>query len=55
MTASRDVSGRWRDFRRLRAGESVSLLDSEVTRLALPLTAVVTLHASASQYPSKAR
>lgn len=31
------------------AGESVSLPGTELTRLALPLTAVVTLHASAGQ------
>jgi hypothetical protein len=37
MAASRDVSGQWRDFRRLRAEESVSLPGSEVTRLALPI------------------
>ncbi len=50
MTAPKDLTRRrWRDFRCLWAGESVSLLGSEVTRLALPLAAVVTLHASAGQ------
>ena len=50
MTASRDLArSRWRDFRRLWAGESVSLLGNEVAWLAIPLTAVVTFHASAGQ------
>src|SRR5262249_20524323 len=38
---------RHRDFMRLWAGESVSVLGSMVTMLALPLAAVLTLHASA--------
>lgn len=37
------------DFRWLWAGETVSLLGSQVTLLALPLTAVLTLHASPFQ------
>jgi MFS family permease len=50
MAAPRDrARAQWRDFRCLWAGQSVSLLGSEVTWLALPLTAVVTLHASAAQ------
>ena len=49
MAVSRDLAARWRDFRCLWAGQSVSLFGSEVTMLALPLTAVVTLHASAVQ------
>jgi MFS family permease len=38
-----------RDFRRLFAGNSVSLLGSSVTGVALPLTAVVYLHASPAE------
>ncbi len=38
-----------REFAKLWAGETVSLFGSEVTLLALPLAAVVTLHASAGQ------
>lgn len=38
-----------RDFRRLFAGGSVSLLGSSVTGVALPLTAVVYLHASPAE------
>ena len=37
------------DFLKLWAGQSVSLLGSQVTVLALPLTAIYTLHASALQ------
>lgn len=40
---------RFADFRRLFAGSSVSLLGSGVTTVALPLTAVLYLHASAAQ------
>lgn len=40
---------RYRDFRWLFAGNSVSLLGSSVTTVALPLTAVVYLHASPAQ------
>lgn len=40
---------RYRDFRRLFVGNSVSLLGSSVTTVALPLTAVVYLHASPVQ------
>lgn len=43
------VLGRYRDFRWLFAGNSVSLLGSSVTTVALPLTAVVYLHASPAQ------
>lgn len=38
-----------RPFRRLWAGQTVSLLGSQVTTIALPLTAAVTLHASPVQ------
>src|SRR5207253_588815 len=41
--------GRNRDFLKLWAGQSVSLVGSQVTRLALPLAAVLTLHAGAAQ------
>lgn len=37
------------DFAKLWAGESISLFGSHVTELALPLTAVLTLHASPGQ------
>lgn len=37
------------DFRRLFIGNSISLLGSSVTRVALPLTAVLYLHATAAQ------
>ncbi len=37
------------DFLRLWSGESISLLGSQVTLLALPLTAILTLHASPAQ------
>jgi MFS family permease len=37
------------DFLKLWAGETVSLVGSEVTILALPLTALLTLHASATE------
>ncbi|WP_163511312.1 MFS transporter [Fodinicola acaciae] len=40
---------RFPDFRRFFAGSSVSLLGSSVTTVALPLTAVAYLHASAAQ------
>jgi MFS family permease len=43
------VLTRYRDFRWLFAGNSVSLLGSSVTTVALPLTAVVYLHASPAQ------
>jgi MFS family permease len=43
------VLARYRDFRWLFAGDSVSLLGSSVTTVALPLTAVVYLHASPAQ------
>jgi MFS family permease len=41
----------WRnsDFLKLWAGETISLLGTQVTVLALPLVAVITLHASAGQ------
>jgi MFS family permease len=38
-----------RDFLSLWAGETVSLFGSQITLLALPLTAIVTLHASVTQ------
>jgi MFS family permease len=38
-----------RDFHRLWAGDAVSQLGSQITLLALPLAAVLTLHASAGQ------
>ena len=37
---------RHRDFQRLWGGQTVSLLGTEVTQLALPLAAILTLHAS---------
>ncbi len=37
------------DFRRFFAGQSVSLLGDQITAIALPLTAVLALHASAGQ------
>ncbi|MGH3831804.1 MAG: MFS transporter [Pseudonocardiaceae bacterium] len=43
------VLARHRDFRMLFAGNSISLLGSSVTMVALPLTAVVYLHASPAQ------
>jgi MFS family permease len=43
------VLRRFPDFRRLFAGNTVSLLGSSVTTVALPLTAVLHLHASAAQ------
>jgi len=43
------VLNRYRDFRWLFTGNSVSLLGSSVTTVALPLTAVVSLHASPEQ------
>jgi len=48
---SRRFQGLWRqpDFIRLWLGQTVSLLGSSVSALALPLVAVLTLHASASQ------
>jgi MFS family permease len=55
MTADEDgsrwlsVLARYPDFRRLLAGNSISLLGSSVTTLALPLTAVVYLRASPAQ------
>lgn len=49
MAGTWTVLRRYRDFRWLFAGNSVSLLGSSVTTVALPLTAVVYLHASAVQ------
>jgi MFS family permease len=46
---SLDVLTKHRDFRLLFSGSTVSLLGSSVTAIALPLTAVVYLHASAAQ------
>ncbi len=47
----RKLGGLWRhrDFRKLWVGETISLLGSQVTLLALPLTAILTLHADAAQ------
>ena len=44
-------TGLWRhaDFRRLWAGQTVSLVGSQVTALALPVAAALTLHATALQ------
>ena len=41
--------GQHRDFRLLWAGQTVSLLGSQVTSLALPVAAALTLHADAFQ------
>jgi hypothetical protein len=49
MSSARMVLSRYRDFRWLFTGNSVSLLGSGVTTVALPLTAVVYLHASTAQ------
>ena len=38
-----------RDFRRFWAGETVSLFGDQITLIALPLVAVLELHASAAQ------
>jgi MFS family permease len=43
------VLGRYPDFRRLFVGNSISTLGSSVTTVALPLTAVVYLHASPAE------
>lgn len=45
------TGGLWQnaDFMRLWAGETISVFGSQITALALPLTAVVTLEATASQ------
>ncbi|HXW46202.1 MAG TPA: MFS transporter [Streptosporangiaceae bacterium] len=43
------VLAHYADFRRLFAGNSISVLGSSVTSVALPLTAVLYLHASASE------
>ncbi|GER90002.1 hypothetical protein KDW_41640 [Dictyobacter vulcani] len=44
-------AGLWRqrDFLKFWLGESVSLFGSQVSRLALQLTAIYTLHANAAQ------
>lgn len=49
MAETRMVLSRCRDFRWLFTGNTVSLLGSSVTTVALPLTAVVYLHASPEQ------
>lgn len=49
MSAASVGLWRRRDFLKLWAGQAVSLLGSQVTLLALPLTAVLLLHASAAQ------
>ncbi len=45
------LTGLWRhpDFLKLWAGQSISLFGSQVTRLALPLTAILTLRATPAQ------
>lgn len=45
------LTGLWRhpDFRKLWAGQTISLFGSQITLLALPLVAVLTLHASPTQ------
>jgi MFS family permease len=43
------VALRERDFRRFWAGETVSLFGDQITLIALPLTGVLALHASAAQ------
>ena len=40
---------REREFRRFWAGESVSLFGDQITLIALPLTGVLALHASAAR------
>jgi MFS family permease len=49
--ASEPSDSLWRhtDFTKLWVGQSVSILGSEMTKLALPLTAILTLDAAASQ------
>lgn len=51
LTKAEEVPGLWRnrDFRKLWGGQTVSLLGSRVTELALPLTAIVLLDASPAQ------
>jgi predicted MFS family arabinose efflux permease len=51
MLSSKPLAGlrHNRDFLKLWAGQSVSLIGSQITRLALPLAAVLTLHANAAQ------
>lgn len=44
-----DDDGRRRDFNRLWLGQSISAFGTQVTTLALPLTAVLYLHATATQ------
>src|SRR5205085_328001 len=48
-TAPRPSLWRHRDFMRLWTAETISQLGTQVTLLALPLTAIVTLHATAWQ------
>ena len=47
--ATAGVLARYRDFRNLFVGNSISLLGSSVTMVALPLTAVVYLDASPAE------
>jgi Transmembrane secretion effector len=49
LTRTGDDDGRRRDFNRLWVGQSISAFGSQVTMLALPLTAVLYLHATATQ------
>jgi hypothetical protein len=44
---------RAREFRRFWLGETVSLFGDQITLLALPLVAVLALHASAAQLPDR--
>ena len=49
LTRSGDDHRRRRDFKRLWLGQSISAFGTQVTTLALPLTAVLYLHATATQ------
>jgi MFS family permease len=49
LTRTSDDDGRRRDFNRLWLGQSISAFGTQVTMLALPLTAVLYLHATATQ------
>jgi MFS family permease len=49
LTSAADGASRRRDFNRLWLGQSISAFGTQVTTLALPLTAVLYLHATATQ------
>ena len=51
LSDAQTTASLWRDpsFRRFWAGEAISLLGSQVTALALPLTAVLVLHAGPAE------